>query len=248
VRLTQAGQVMLASCDNVLAHLDRTMRELDALNRLRSGNVVVGAGPYFGSYLLPPICATFQRLAPGVGIRLQTAKAFECVEALRRGNVELAVVGGQVDDPDFARSYLAGKDVVWIAPSDHKLASRSQITFSEIIAEHLVLPPRTSSSRRVLEKWANEHGFRLEPSVEVGGIEAQVTAVISGLGVAAVPSHVLSRYQDAPLRVLSVVGFPLHGSWTVVWRHDELSPAAAAFKDHLLQQRSAIEATSLYDA
>jgi LysR family transcriptional regulator, low CO2-responsive transcriptional regulator len=246
VRPTEAGRVMLASSDTVLKQLTRTLTELEGLRKLETGSVVVGSGPYFGSYLLPQICASFQKLAPGIGVHLSTARGEDLVDAVRRGEVELAIVGGEVTEKGVAQGRLAGKDVVWIAPDGHRLASRAAIPFREIAAENLILSRRSSSNRKALEHWAHAQGLEVRPSLEVGGAEAQVTAVRSGLGLAAVTSHVLTRYKDAPLRVLAVEGFPLRGSWSVVWRQDELSPAAALFKDHLFRQRAQIEATSLY--
>lgn len=246
VRLTESGQLMLASCETILKHLERTVAEVEAIGTLDRESVVIGSGPYFGSYLLPRICASFQRLMPRVTVHLQTAKGADCVEAVRRRDVEFAVVGGEVLESGVVQSHLASRDVVWIAPSNHALASRSRIPFPEVIAEKLVLAPRTSSNRRVLEKYAGRQGLRLPASLEVGGVEAQVMAVLSGLGISAVQSHVLQRYKDAPLSVLSVEGFPLRGSWSVVWRDHELSQAANAFRDHLLRQQAEIEATSLY--
>jgi DNA-binding transcriptional LysR family regulator len=248
MHVTEAGRVVLASCEMVLACLERTIDEVEMLRTSQSGSVALGSGPYFASYLLPLISASFQRLFPGVRVNVQTARALECLEAIRRGRVELAIVGGEVSANNLERAYLAGKDLIWIARAEHRLASRCDVLLAELAKEDLLLPPRTSSSRRALEKLANEQGVDLNPTVEVGGVEGQVTAVLNGLGVAAVPSHVLSRFPDAPLRVLSVVGFPVHASWSLVWRKEELSPAAIALRDYLLSQRAQIEATSLYSA
>ncbi|HEV8535136.1 MAG TPA: LysR family transcriptional regulator substrate-binding protein [Candidatus Limnocylindria bacterium] len=237
---------MLASAETVLHQLDRTLEELNAMTSFDTGSLVVGSGSYFGSYLLPFICASFHQMVPGIRTHIYPARGVDCIEALRRRHVDLAVTGCDDSDGGIVRKHLADKDTVWIAPLQHRLASRQGISFGEIAAQDLVLPPVSSSNRGALDKWAAEHGSELHPRLEVTGVEAQVTAVRSGLGIAAVPAHVLSRYSDAPLRVLSVLGFPLRRSWSVVWRDEELSPAGTAFRDYLVAQRAKIEETSLY--
>lgn len=245
IRLTEAGRLMLEASEDVLERVDRAIEGLAAMSRFESGTMIVGAGAYFGSYLLPSMCAPFNREFPGIHIRLRIARGAECVELVRNADVELAVVGGDHAGPDIEHVHLAGKDIVLVASPDHPLASRRGLTFADIASQSLVLAPTTSSSRRALDKWASMNGSVLHPRLELTGAEAQITAVRTSLGIAAVPVHALGRYPTAALRVLDVSGFPLREGWSIIWRKGELSPAAEALRDHLLAERARIEMNSL---
>jgi DNA-binding transcriptional LysR family regulator len=245
IRLTEAGRRLFATCESVLQHLEGTLGELEALGRLEQGQVVVGAGTYFGSYLLPPIYASFQRLVPGVRTLLFITNSTTSLAALRQGEIDLAIVGGGIEDDGLTGTQLAQKDLVWIAPRDHGLARVSNIPLGTLNADRLILSPGASPKRKSLDKVAAESGVTLQAKLELRGVEAQVTAVRGGLGIAAVPYHVMSRYEGTSLGVLSVEGFPLRTSWSLVWRAHDLSPAATAFRDHLLSHTTQIEAASL---
>jgi len=246
VRITEAGRRMLASCEVVFQELDRTLDDLDALRRLEHGDIVLGSGPYFGSYVLPPIYASFQHRFPHIRAHVRMMKGIASIDAVRNGDVELAVVGRDFGSTGLSGTLLARKDLVLIAPADNRLASAVDLGLDAVVGEELILAPSTSLDRLLLDRIAAENGLTLRPAFEISGVEAQVNAVLSGLGVAAVPYHVLSRYDAARFCVLAVRGFPIRGSWSIVWRDEQLSPAGTLFRDHLLSHTAMIEATSLY--
>src|SRR5258708_1222230 len=96
IRLTEAGRRMLSTCEDVFARLESTLGELDALGRAERGDVTMSSGGYFGSYLLPPIYAAFQQDVPGISVHLQIVTSANCMEAVRRGEADLAVLGGEI--------------------------------------------------------------------------------------------------------------------------------------------------------
>lgn len=73
--------------------------------------------------------------------------------------------------------------------------------------------------------------------MELGSNEALKEAVAGGLGVGVLSAHALAtKAHMAGIKILDVKGFPIQARWYVVSpAARSLSPAATAFRSHLLE-------------
>jgi len=236
IRLTDAGGLLLQTCENIFQQFDATLQQLEALRGVDTARVSLGVGTGFGSYLLPPIVAAFGQENPGITVMVNIEMVGHWSEKVRRREVDLAVAAGNVDGNEVTSVPIAQKELVWIGLSSHRLAGTQSIPVEALRAERLILGLPLSSSRKALGRLAEAHGIVLQPAFELAGIEARMTAVTSGMGIALVPSDaVLSRERSRSLAVLNVEGFPLQLNWWLIWRADGLSAAASTFRDYLLR-------------
>ncbi len=65
VRLTEAGQALLAHARNIMAEARAAEEDLDALAGLTQGTLRVGGSPTIATYLLPPLLAALPQPLPG---------------------------------------------------------------------------------------------------------------------------------------------------------------------------------------
>lgn len=238
IALTDAGGLLLQTCESVFQQFDATLDQMEALRGVEAARVSIGVGTSFGSYLLPPIVAAFGQKHPGITVTIGIEMSGHWDEKVRRREIDLAVVTDHVDDHELTGVPFAEKQLAWIGLSGHPLAVDDAAPFEALRDERLILGPPNSSSRRALDRLAETHGISLHPSFELAGTQAFITAVTSGMGIALVPYHaMLSREMPRGLAVLKVEGFPHALKWSVIWRDGELSVAASAFKDYLMRYR-----------
>jgi DNA-binding transcriptional LysR family regulator len=238
ISLTDAGGLLLQTCESVFQQFDATLEQLEALRGAEAARVSLGVGTSFGSYLLPPVVASFGQKYPGITVTVGIEMSGHWDEKVRRREIDLAVVTDHVDDHELTGVPFAEKSLVWIGLSGHPLAGSEPAPVEALRDERLILGPPLSSSRRALDRLAEAHGMALRPAFELAGTQAFITAVTSGMGIALVPYHaMLSREMPRGLAVLNVTGFPLPLEWSLIWRGQDLSPAASIFKDYLLQYR-----------
>ena len=236
IQLTDAGDLLLHTCDTVFDQFESTLQRLQALQGAEAARVRLGVGTSFGSYLLPPIVSAFGQKHPEIALNVGIEMSGHWDEKVRRREVDLAVVTGDVDDRELVSVPFARKELVWIGLPGHPLASGDAAPIEALAGERLVLGPPHSSSRKALEHLARAQGVALHPAFELAGTQAFITAVRSGMGIALVPYNAVSSPDGSPLAVLNVAGFPLRLVWSLVWRHDdELSPAATKFRDYFLR-------------
>lgn len=250
VRLTEAGRRLLVACDSVFLQLEGALESAGALQRFEEGCVAFGAAEGFCGILLPSLYASFQRRKPGITIRVDMGPRRYLIDAVLRQHLDIAVVTGPFDDRRLASAPFASLDLVLIGPPGHQLSVLPAARFQTLALEHIIAGEDQSSTLRLaLERKAADIGVKLQVSWQVGSMEAQINAVRSDLGIATLPFYgVASRIEAGTASLLQVEGFPIRLDWYLVWLPGNLSSATESFRDHLLGQRSEVEAVSLCPA
>ncbi len=95
VRPTQAGEVYLRGCREVLA-IDRAVkREISDLRSSRRGKITLAVTALTGEFLLPRILSDFEAAYPGVQLELLEARTQVLSELVKSGKADLALVRKQ---------------------------------------------------------------------------------------------------------------------------------------------------------
>ena len=191
IQLTAAG-------DELLRHVDRVLRGVEALDRAMEtmrgggGRVRIGASATPSSYLLPYRLAPFVRRHPDVQITLSVENPAALRELLESGAIDVAVAMGALDTPPWQGGFeidtLGTEELSIVLPAGDPRRNRDW-TIAELAAAPLVLRESESHTRVVLQRAL---GHEPRPVMELASNEAVKRAVAAGLGVA-----VLSRLSVA---------------------------------------------------
>jgi LysR family transcriptional regulator, low CO2-responsive transcriptional regulator len=235
VQLTEAGSVLYSYARRALDVLDEASLALEEMHGIKRGNLRVGASTTVGIYLLPAALGAFKKLHPGLVISLEIGTRARVQEQVLLNELDLAVVGPALKDPDLAILPFISDELVVVAPANHKLAGRRGLALKDLQDQPFVMREPASGSRSELEKAARKAGAKLNVAMELGSNGAIKHAVESGLGLA-----VISRYACAlelsggRLVELDVRGFPIRRDWHIVHlRRRRLPTSVLAFIEFL---------------
>jgi len=236
VQLTDAGHALAERAAAVLAGYDAAMAEARRLARGQKEELRIG---YLGStaqnYINPALVALRAR-HPEVKVRLSDLSPGEQLEALRRGEIDVALIGqeGAMASRDFYTRKLATLPVVAILPADHPLAGRRKIRLEELKGERFVKAAERDMPGR--DRWivhlCRQAGFRPKFTQEVDSL-SQKFSLISGEGAVAL--------DPAYLREISVAGVSMvpiadaHATWDflVVWQRGRTAAPTLVFLEAL---------------
>jgi DNA-binding transcriptional LysR family regulator len=230
VEVTEAGEVVLARAQRVLAEVDGMRADLDALRGLVRGTLRLGGVPPVGPVHPVALIADFSRAYPGITITVREEVAFELLGQLRDGSLDVVMALVDTDALDGLEGVrLFDEELVVIAPPDHPLARAKSVRVERLADEALVTYAAGSSLRDALSA--------LVPSgrvvAEANELETVRELTARGLGVTLMPRSIAASHGDRlairPLRPRQAVPFSL------VWRGGERpTPAAQAFRAHVL--------------
>jgi DNA-binding transcriptional LysR family regulator len=239
VQLTEAGQLLYGYARRTLNLLDEAAAALEDMRGIRRGSLKVGASTTVGIYVIPAALGAFKKIHPDLQISLEIGNRGTVQERVLRNELDLAVVGPPLKDPDLDAVKFMSDELVVVAPAGHPLAARNALALRDLKDEPFIMREAGSGSRWAVEKAAHRAGVTLRTEMELGSNGAIKHAVESGLGLA-----VLSRFAiglesaSGELVVLDVAGFPLRRDWHIVHlRRRKLPNAVSEFITFLKRGR-----------
>ena len=238
LRLTASGQALVAPARQVLRDIATAETAVAAIARLETGTVVVGCLPTLAADPMAAVIGAFRREHPGVEVNLAAPEdAADLLSMIRNGAVEVAVTEARLPQSGLIGDQLGSQELVAMLPPGS--ASPERRLSLRRLAEHpLVVTPRGTSSRRVLDEALAAAGIELTVAVETAQREAVLPLVLAGAGAALVPTPVaeMAARHDA---VVAPLFPPLTRSIALLARDAPLSPAATAFRAVALAVASA---------
>ena len=232
---TRAGTVVARRASTVLAELAATDRELTGLSSDLTGRVVVGGFPTAAAVLLPRTIARLLRAHPGLQVELREASTPANLRQVRAGRIDAAViaVGGGLADENLERlavRALHGQGMQLAVPTGHRLAGRTDVTASELVAESWI----------VREGLRSESHFGAWPTLtnpvvaySASSLSARLGLVAAGLGIALIPS-LAARSVPIGVEVVPVADYAWPGRQALVVARDEYGLATAVVLDELV--------------
>ena len=145
VSLTEAGASLLPAAREVVHAHD----EFDARARIRAsgqrGELRVGLMIHAAG---APVLAALHDGAARLGVRLRLVEADfgDTSAGLRSGTTDLAIVFEPFDDRGLVTLPLFALDRVAVVRRDHRLATRSSVSFADLADEPWVAPPDTDQA------------------------------------------------------------------------------------------------------
>jgi DNA-binding transcriptional LysR family regulator len=239
VRLTEAGNELLAYSERIFALLDETRLVLEELGGARRGSVKVAASTTAGIYIVPAALGAFHRRNPEVKLTLDVVNRFNVQERLLGDEVDMAVMGLIEDAHDLDVAEFVPNELVVIAPPGHSLARRACISLDDLGRETFLLREAGSGTRTDVERLFSSRGVPLRVGMELRSSGAIKQAVAADLGISIMPHSALElELATGRLVTLDVEGFPVHRHWSLARRAGRhLSATALALWNFLLAYR-----------
>lgn len=162
-QLTGAGEQLLAHALRVLESIDEAAHSLAPTAEARTPRLRVGALPSLAPALLPEALADFHARRPGVQVQLQTNANAPLLDALRAGELDLAL--GRMSEP--ARMAGLTFELLYMEPlallvrAGHPLAAQSAPSMQAVLACPLVVYSEGTTPRHATESFLSGFGLRL---------------------------------------------------------------------------------------
>ena len=237
IKLTDAGEVFLTHATSAMGQfrdLEALMAEHIGLKQGRIDLAVVTTSKYF----IPMLLVRFNRLHPGIDVRLNIDNRENVLGLLSRFEVDLVVMGRAPSHLDCEATAFATNPLAMVAPPDHPLARRRQLPFSALGEHGFLVREEGSGTRAAMQRLFEENHTPLKVVMELPSNETIKQAVMAGMGLSFLSMRtVRHELASGHLALLDVQGLPQINHWYVTHlRSKKLSPAAKAFKDFLIEQ------------
>jgi DNA-binding transcriptional LysR family regulator len=232
VRLTEAGSTFLAGARRTLAELDRARSDAQRAAAGEIGQLRVGFSWSARFETLPTIGRAFRASNPDVSLLTEEMWNARMLPALRSGTIDLAIALCPEVAGEFSYLPIRSEPVVALLAQSHPLARSGELELRALAEEGFLMFPRELAPRLYdsMIGLCRRAGF--EPIVRGesfhSGWELQILADVEVVALA--PASVgLDLPDGIAAAVLAEPSDQLDTA--IVWRKDDPSPTARAFRD-----------------
>jgi DNA-binding transcriptional LysR family regulator len=254
-QLTEAGHLLLDYGEKILSLCQETCRSIEDLQNLQGGTLIVGASQTTGTYLLPRMMGLFREKYPEVSIQLQVHSTRRTSWAVANGQVDLAIIGGEV--PSDLHDTLdiipyAEDELALILPVNHSLVQEEAIDKENLYKLEFITLDSQSTIRKVIDQVLTRFEIdasKLAIEMELNSIEAIKNAVQSGLGAAFVSTTAIEKELEMGLlHHAKIEGVQIMRTLNVIINPSRYrSKAAEAFIKEILPQFGTTDVNALIE-
>jgi DNA-binding transcriptional LysR family regulator len=239
IELTPAGIALLRHARTLQGNLSLMETELVDYERGLRGLIRIAANKSAILESLPDEIAAFLRDHRQVRIEFEEATSPAIVAAVADNTADVGIYGGNIPAPDLIVLPYREDELQVVVPAGHRLANHGSLRFADLVEHDFVCLERGSSIETLCLRAAAELGCRLKLRVRVGGFDALLRLIGTGLGIGIVPRQVL----EGDSRHAGLTGIRLEESWSrrpinlCIRSHESLPVAARLLVAHLTAGR-----------
>ncbi|HEY9033698.1 MAG TPA: LysR family transcriptional regulator [Pseudomonadales bacterium] len=231
LRFTEAGTLLVQTARDIFKCYEYAGLALDGLKGLEQGSLqlsVVTTAKYF----IPHLIGDFCQQHPQVSMRFHVGNRQQIIERTRADEDDFYVFSHPPDNPDLELTEFLRNPLVAIAPQDHPLAGKKNISLKTLLNYPLLMREQGSGTRYTIERFFARHKLQPDIRMTIESNEAIRHSVMAGLGIAILSEHTLRFGGQAGLVVLDIRELPIVSHWYLVRRKSRpLSPLAQRFME-----------------
>lgn len=246
VVLSESGRDFYQLAKKLLEEFRSVVQDASDIAMLRRGIVRVGATEAAACSLIVPAIAAFNRIKPGIDVRLVITLVPSMFNALRNGEVDYIIGPDSMRDSEFDATVkleplIKSPIRVWCSPG-HPLVQFPQVSWRQLLDTDLIIPAMDFSSRIIPAVREHHGGMNMDQELFdttatrrwISNITAALSMAKAGLGVTFAAEYIRPLAEAFGLEGRSLVQPDLDRVVALYSRRGRvLSPAATTFAGFL---------------
>lgn len=200
VRLTDAGEALVAHAEAILARLADAEAEVRAIGELRGGRLRMASFQTAAATVAPLAIAAFRRAHPDVKLSLTMAEPADALPELLCGELDIALSLDGMDDAlttGVDRLHLFDDPMYVALPVTHPLARRPQVRIGDFCEEEWMLGTTDRCpDARLFADACRTAGFEPKLTFQNDDYAAIAGFVAAGVGIAMIPDLASTHMRD----------------------------------------------------
>ena len=211
---TKAGEILYQYAKRLLSLRDQTESVLlDFLGNAK-GTLFIGGSTIPSGYIIPRLIRPFLEQFPDISIELAAGDTMQIVQQIKKGKIEIGIVGAKIDDPMIKQEKLVKDEMKLIIPANHKWAKKTSIDCSKLFEEALIAREKGSGTWQSILKALNDAGFNsknLKTCITMGNTVSIIQGILNHVGISILSTiAVQDDINKGRLKALSVKGLDLN--------------------------------------
>lgn len=220
VSLTPAGTPIVRQAEKVLAEAARVRELAETAGDPLAGPLRLGAIYTIGPYLLPKLVPLLRQRAPKMPLMLQENFTVKLIEALKNGELDVAVLALPVQEPGLVAQPVYAEAFRVLLPAQHPWTRLQSIDAAHLLDEQLLMLGRGNCFREQVLDLCTHAGAGGPQVLEGSSLETIRLMVASAVGITVMPASAVDTLppDDPLLRVRPFAAPTPERRIALVWR------------------------------
>jgi DNA-binding transcriptional LysR family regulator len=225
VFLTPAGELLLRYTRRIFQELRNAALDVSSIAGTTQGTIRIGSGMTACMFLLPPILEKFQARFPDIDIKVVTGPTEVLIPQIQNSVLDLGVLTLPIVSPGLEIVPFTTEEMVVVTSPRHAFAKRRSLRLEEVAAHPMILHPRDSATRQLIDRCLQQAGVIPKVAMEAETVATIKPLVRINLGIGFLPLRaVAAEARRGELHYLHVRGTPLNRQIGVVYQKSDFLP------------------------
>ena len=190
---TQAGEVLLVHCNEILQHVQRARDAMQTLQGPARQKFTLGLVPHIAKFAILSLVRDMRVQFPGAAITVVEGASHVLLESLLMDRIDAAIMYETPRSELIEKRTLLREELYFIGPGTAGATHSQSMRFKEVGGYPLVISSRTHAIREVVEAQAAKQQVKLNIALEVDAVTSVLDLVQEGYGYALLPLNALER-------------------------------------------------------
>jgi DNA-binding transcriptional LysR family regulator len=197
-RPTVQGQLLFDYARRIIALTQQAQIAIQTMGEGIKGTLRIGTLNSLGLQIISPAVGAFLKHNSKISIQLIYSESMEALSALRRGDLDVAILPDIVNEygepEDGLEKRQLVKDEMWLAASSRDVGAPSSISVDELVNRpYIRLTEKYGGFERALGAQLEKRGVKLIPAFESNNVGTLKRVIESGLGWGFLPAHSIRK-------------------------------------------------------
>ena len=239
LELNEFGRLFLGKARRILNDVEE-LKGMSTSEICPIGSLSLGMTASSALTVIPPAITKFRELYPGIQMNLDVHDSQEVEDDILRGHYDIGVVtAGIKTHPRLDEKILHYDRIDALVSKKHPLAKRRRISLEELAKWPLLIYPRRSRTRHIIDEAFHSKKIFPKEIINVYFNSASIKLAEAGIGVALLPKTMIGgEIRTHKFAHIRIQGDPIWRPICIARRRDaHLSEAIRRFYDILIAQK-----------
>jgi molybdate transport repressor ModE-like protein len=206
--LTEDGVLVVERARRIIHELQDIEADIHSTDTEVAGETRLGCIGTTGRWLMPRLLTAIQKAHPQVRPIIHEGSTSSLLPRLIAGELDAAIVHFPIDDPELQLVPLFSEELVLLVNNKHPWSKLETISLEELAKQPLLLAPRNTALRRIIDRAAGAQRLAFTPQAEIDGVRLLTSLAFEGFGPAIVPATAIPAWIKGEFTRVSIPQLP----------------------------------------
>ncbi|MRX56077.1 LysR family transcriptional regulator [Bacillus sp. HMSC76G11] len=203
LQITPTGEILYDRAKRMITLYEQTRQDILEHQNSIKGELKIGASFTIGEYILPSLLLDLQTEYPELELQVLIGNTEEIIQSVRMHQVDIGLIEGQTNEKELSVHPFMQDELFIVSSKNHELASKEEVTFSDLQNQPWVTREVGSGTREFLNHVIRTNGLKVKSLLTISSNQGIKETLINGMGLSFLSQSVIER--DVQNQNLSII-------------------------------------------